>query len=67
MNGTEAYVDLSTSRFMFMRWKEVHIVSPGDADGVSICGFYFICLDKVLGTVTGSYLDPRQGRDGMCS
>lgn len=54
------YVDLSTSRFVFMRWKEIYIVGPGD--GVSIYGFYYICLDKVLGTVTGSYLDPRHRR-----
>jgi hypothetical protein len=49
---------LLSGRHVFMRWKEVFFES-GDAEscGLSISGFYYVCLDAAAGLVEGVYFD----------
>ena len=51
-------VDMSQCRYVFMRWKEVFFVSPGEDCGLTIAGFYYVCLDRHTGAVVGYYYDP---------
>lgn len=49
---------LSEYPFIFMRWKEQCFVNVGNDCGLSIAGFYYICMNRVDGTTTGYYFDP---------
>ena len=43
---------------MFMRWKEKFLVPDHrvrEISGASFEGFYYICFNQVLGTITGIY------------
>lgn len=51
-------IDLSDFRYVFMRWKEIHFVNVNDDCGLTIAGFYYMCLDRKTGEVTGYYYDP---------
>lgn len=51
-------IDLSQSRYIFMRWKEVFFVSPGEDCGLTIAGFYYVCMDRHTGSILGYYYDP---------
>lgn len=51
-------VDLSGCRYIFMRWKEIFFVSPGEDCGLTIAGFYYVCLDRFTGAILGFYYDP---------
>lgn len=52
-------IDLSQSRYVFMRWKEIFFVSPGEDCGLTIAGFYYVCMDRITGAVLGYYYDPQ--------
>ncbi|CDF39744.1 unnamed protein product [Chondrus crispus] len=52
-------IDLATCRYIFMRWKEVFFVSPGEDCGLTIAGFYYICMDRFTGSMLGYYYDPK--------
>eukprot|EP00171_Calliarthron_tuberculosum_P015954 IDg15954t1 len=51
-------VDLSQKRHVFMRWKEIFFVSPGEDCGLTIAGFYYCCMDRITGSIAGFYFDP---------
>ena len=51
-------IDLSQSRYIFMRWKEIFFVSPGEDCGLTIAGFYYVCMDRQTGAILGYYYDP---------
>mmetsp|Transcript_15904 Transcript_15904/g.31893 ORF Transcript_15904/g.31893 Transcript_15904/m.31893 type:complete len:267 (-) Transcript_15904:2117-2917(-) len=51
--------DVSRSRFIFMRWKEKFFVDAGSDVGLTIAGFYYICLDRQTGLLQGYYFDPK--------
>ena len=52
------YEELKKTDFVFMRWKE-HFLVPDhtikDINGASFAGFYYICFNQVMGTVSGIY------------
>ncbi|CAL5221407.1 g3592 [Coccomyxa viridis] len=43
---------------IFMRWKEQAFAKSGDDCGLTIAGFYYICLCRQTGDVEGFYVDP---------
>ena len=46
-------------RYLYMRWKERFFVGAGGPDaGLTIAGFYYVCLDRATGRVRGLYYDP---------
>ncbi|KAG1664898.1 hypothetical protein FOA52_006244 [Chlamydomonas sp. UWO 241] len=49
---------LATAPQIFMRWKETMFVNASEACGLTIAGFYYVCLDRQTGTVIGYYFDP---------
>ena len=51
-------VNLSQHRYIFMRWKELFFVSPKGECGLTIAGFYYVCLDRHTGAILGFYHDP---------
>lgn len=51
-------IDLSRSKYIFMRWKEIFFVSPGEDCGLTIAGFYYLCMDRQTGAILGYYYDP---------
>lgn len=51
-------IDLSQMQHIFMRWKEIFFVSPGEDCGLTIAGFYYVCMDRQSGTILGYYYDP---------
>lgn len=51
-------IDLSQRRHVFMRWKEIFFVSPGEDCGLTIAGFYYCCMDRLTGSIAGYYFDP---------
>lgn len=51
-------VDLSQHRYIFMRWKELFFASPGEECGLTIAGFYYVCMDRHTGSILGFYYDP---------
>lgn len=50
--------DLSELPCIFMRWKEKFFVNVGPDCGLTIAGFYYICLVRSSGEVKGYYFDP---------
>lgn len=50
---------LATSPCIFMRWKEVYFVNTSESCGLTIAGFYYICIDRQSGAITGYYFDPK--------
>ncbi|KAL3137890.1 hypothetical protein ABBQ38_005142 [Trebouxia sp. C0009 RCD-2024] len=49
---------LSAHSHVFMRWKEKNFVNVGDDCGLTIAGFYYICISRQTGTIEGFYHDP---------
>jgi len=50
-------LDMSTSRFVFMRWKEQFFVNVSPDCGLTIAGFYYLCFDRQQGRIEGYYHD----------
>ena len=57
LQGSSQSIDMSQSRYVFMRWKEQFFVNVGADCGLTIAGFYYVCFDRQLGTVEGYYHD----------
>lgn len=49
---------LSTHTHIFMRWKERNFVNVGEDCGLTIAGFYYICISRQSGAIEGFYHDP---------
>ncbi|KAL0053045.1 hypothetical protein WJX82_000107 [Trebouxia sp. C0006] len=49
---------LSTHTHIFMRWKERNFVNVGEDCGLTIAGFYYICISRQTGSIEGFYHDP---------
>ena len=49
---------LSTHPHVFMRWKEKNFVNVGDDCGLTIAGFYYVCMSRKTGSIEGFYHDP---------
>lgn len=59
MRGHGRLPDLAAQPYIFMRWKEVFFVPPSTPDcGLTIAGFYYVCLDRTNGHMRGYYYDP---------
>lgn len=57
-SGSVNDTDLSKSRYIFIRWKEFFFDGPtGEQHGRSIAGFYYVCMDRHTGAITGNYLN----------
>lgn len=41
-----------------MRWKEQFFVNVGQDCGLTIAGFYYVCMCRQTGAVRGYYYDP---------
>lgn len=52
-------IDLSESRYVFMRWKEVYFLNVREDCRLTIAGFYYLCLDRQAGDIRGFYYDPQ--------
>eukprot|EP00184_Porphyridium_aerugineum_P002673 CAMPEP_0184695852 /NCGR_PEP_ID=MMETSP0313-20130426/3351_1 /TAXON_ID=2792 /ORGANISM="Porphyridium aerugineum, Strain SAG 1380-2" /LENGTH=283 /DNA_ID=CAMNT_0027154379 /DNA_START=348 /DNA_END=1199 /DNA_ORIENTATION=+ len=54
------YADLMNRRHVFMRWKERFFMNNDTQAecGLSIEGFYYMCVDKLNGSIEGFYYDP---------
>lgn len=53
-------IDMSNQRYVFMRWKEQFFVNCDAEDcGLTIQGFYYLCLDTHTGDCLAYYYDPR--------
>ncbi|KAK9829261.1 hypothetical protein WJX72_004841 [[Myrmecia] bisecta] len=48
---------LRDNGFVFMRWKEKQFLNAGDDCGLTIAGFYYICLNRQTGSIEGLYYD----------
>lgn len=57
LRGSSQSIDMSQSRYVFMRWKEQFFVNVGTDCGLTIAGFYYVCFDRQIGTVEGYYHD----------
>lgn len=57
VRGSGKLLDLSTSRYVFMRWKEQFFVNVSPDCGLTIAGFYYVCFDRCHGTIEGYYHD----------
>eukprot|EP00877_Chromochloris_zofingiensis_P013976 jgi/Chrzof1/8832/Cz03g25340.t1 len=44
--------------FIYMRWKEQFFVNVGQDCGLTIAGFYYVCMCRQTGAVRGYYYDP---------
>ena len=51
MDGHSQSIDMSSSRYIFMRWKEQFFVNVSADCGLTIAGFYYVCFDRELGTI----------------
>jgi glucose-induced degradation protein 4 len=64
-------IDLSSNRFIFMRWKEQFFVNVSTQCGLTIAGFYYVCIDRATGVIAGLYYDansvPFQALSLTCS
>ena len=45
---------LSKASHVFMRWKELCFLDAAEDCGLTIAGFYYVCLDRVTGDVDGA-------------
>ncbi|PLW35931.1 hypothetical protein PCASD_12699 [Puccinia coronata f. sp. avenae] len=53
------FLDALDSQFILMRWKETNFVNcEPTQSGLSIQGFYYVCLEKLTGLVEAYYYDP---------
>ncbi|KAJ1957417.1 hypothetical protein EC988_000845 [Linderina pennispora] len=45
--------------FVFMRWKETEFINVEASEtGLTIAGFYYICMNRRTGSIEGVYFDP---------
>jgi hypothetical protein len=45
---------------VFMRWKELSFLSrTKEQETLTIAGFYYVCMDRVTGTIEAWYQDPQ--------
>uniref|UniRef100_A0A7S0ZAR5 Glucose-induced degradation protein 4 homolog n=1 Tax=Timspurckia oligopyrenoides TaxID=708627 RepID=A0A7S0ZAR5_9RHOD len=51
--------NLGQCRHVFMRWKEKFFERNDPNGGLTIAGFYYLCLDRQTGKIYGYYYDPR--------
>lgn len=51
-------LDLGDYPYIFMRWKEKFFVNVGPDCGLTIAGFYYVCLSRGDGAISGFYCDP---------
>uniref|UniRef100_A0A7N0V3J1 Glucose-induced degradation protein 4 homolog n=1 Tax=Kalanchoe fedtschenkoi TaxID=63787 RepID=A0A7N0V3J1_KALFE len=51
-------LDLSSSPYIYMRWKEQYFVNVGYDCGLTIAGFYYVCFSCSDGSINGFYYDP---------
>ncbi|OAV96464.1 hypothetical protein PTTG_05973 [Puccinia triticina 1-1 BBBD Race 1] len=59
LQNDPAFIDALDSRFILMRWKETNFVNcEPTQSGLSIQGFYYVCLEKQTGLVEAYYYDP---------
>ncbi|CAG8770076.1 17135_t:CDS:2, partial [Acaulospora morrowiae] len=46
-------------KYIFMRWKEHYFVNvTAQESGLTIAGFYYICIRRSDGAIEGYYFDP---------
>jgi hypothetical protein len=57
-DGRAAHIDCAALAHVYMRWKEVCFVNVGPDCGLTIAGFYYICLSRADGIINGFYFDP---------
>merc|ERR1712100_56119 len=57
MRGSGGHIDMFSSRYLFMRWKEQFFVNVSTECGLTIAGFYYVCFDRQQGNIEGYYHD----------
>ncbi|KAA1090788.1 hypothetical protein PGT21_013845 [Puccinia graminis f. sp. tritici] len=59
LDNDPGFIHALDSRFILMRWKETNFVNcEPTQSGLSIQGFYYVCLEKLTGSVEAYYYDP---------
>ncbi|KAK4525425.1 hypothetical protein GAYE_SCF12G3333 [Galdieria yellowstonensis] len=51
-------VALHPLEYVFMRWKERYFVNVPHNCGLTIAGFYYVCMNRITGETQGYYFDP---------
>eukprot|EP00871_Galdieria_phlegrea_P001956 jgi/Galph1/2761/GphlegSOOS_G1405.1 len=52
------HVALHQLDYVFMRWKEQYFVNVPNDCGLTIAGFYYLCMNRITGKIEGYYFDP---------
>ncbi|CAG8714713.1 20746_t:CDS:2, partial [Gigaspora rosea] len=56
---TKEWFQEACQKYIFMRWKEHYFVNvTAQESGLTIAGFYYICIRRSDGTIEGYYFDP---------
>ncbi len=55
--GAAADIDCGALPHIYMRWKERCFVNVSADCGLTIAGFYYICLSRADGVINGFYFD----------
>ncbi|CAG8435666.1 2734_t:CDS:10 [Scutellospora calospora] len=56
---TKEWFQEAWQKYIFMRWKEHYFVNvTAQESGLTIAGFYYICIRRSDGTIEGYYFDP---------
>jgi hypothetical protein len=51
-------IDLTGQPFIYMRLKEKYFLNEEPGGNLTIAGFYYLCISRATGEVTGYYFDP---------
>jgi len=57
-NPNQDPIDLTGQPFVYMRLKEKYFLNEEPGGNLTIAGFYYLCISRATGDVTGYYFDP---------
>jgi len=56
--GRQQPIDLVNQPFIYMRLKEKYFLNEEPGGNLTIAGFYYLCISRATGEITGYYFDP---------
>ncbi|QDZ21657.1 vacuolar import/degradation protein Vid24 [Chloropicon primus] len=57
-NNAQEPVDLANQPYIYMRLKEKYFLNDEPGGNLTIAGFYYLCISRATGEMTGYYFDP---------
>jgi len=51
-------IDLTSQPFVYLRLKEKYFLNEEPGGNLTIAGFYYLCISRATGEITGYYFDP---------